>query len=85
MVVELSYVFFDYLVYIQYFYDYVLVNQCGIDVFGFNDIFFFDLVGICVECDVKGSVMGKLFGDIVVFNQFFVSISCNVDCEGGLW
>lgn len=83
-VAELSHALPDHPAYIQYLYDYALVNQRGIDVLGLNDTPPPDLAGIRVERDAKGSATGKLFGDIAAFNQLFASISSNADREGGL-
>lgn len=83
-VAELSHALPDHPAYIQYLYDYALVNQRGIDVLGLNDTPPPDLAGIGVERDAKGSATGKLFGDIAAFNQLFASISSNADREGGL-
>ncbi|ECE8654121.1 amidohydrolase [Salmonella enterica subsp. enterica] len=83
-VAELSHALPDHPAYIQYLYDYALVNQRGIDVLGLNDPPPPDLAGIRVERDAKGSATGKLFADIAAFNQLFASISSNADREGGL-
>lgn len=83
-VAELSHALPDHPAYIQYLYDYALVNQRGIDVLGLNDTPPPDLAGIRVERDAKGSATGKLFGDIAAFNQLFASISSNADRESGL-
>ncbi|MEA0983667.1 amidohydrolase family protein, partial [Salmonella enterica] len=83
-VAELGHALPDHPAYIQYPYDYALVNQRGIDVLGLNDTPPPDLAGIRVERDAKGSATGNLFGDIAAFNQLFASISSNSDREGGL-
>lgn len=83
-VAELNHALPEHPVYIQYLYDYALVNQRGIDVLGLNAAPPPDLAGIRVERDAKGSATGKLFGDIAAFNQLFASISSDADHEGGL-
>jgi predicted amidohydrolase YtcJ len=55
-------------VYVQYLYDYALVNEAGIDALGLNASQTPPVPGIVVERDANGQATGRLFGGIGPFN-----------------
>jgi predicted amidohydrolase YtcJ len=55
-------------VYVQYLYDYALVNEAGIDALGLNASQTPPVPGIIVERDANGQATGRLFGGIGPFN-----------------
>ena len=55
-------------VYVQYLYDYALVNEAGIEALGLNTSPTPPVPGIVVERDASGQATGRLFGGIGPFN-----------------
>ena len=55
-------------VYVQYLYDYALVNEAGIEALGLNASQTPPVPGIMVERDANGQATGRLFGGIGPFN-----------------
>lgn len=55
-------------VYVQYLYDYALVNEAGIEALGLNASQTPPVPGIVVERDANGQATGRLFGGIGPFN-----------------
>jgi predicted amidohydrolase YtcJ len=55
-------------VYVQYLYDYALVNEAGIEALGLNASQTPPVPGIVVERDAGGQATGRLFGGIGPFN-----------------
>jgi predicted amidohydrolase YtcJ len=55
-------------VYVQYLYDYALVNEAGIEALGLNSSTTPPVPGITVERDANGQATGRLLGGIGPFN-----------------
>jgi predicted amidohydrolase YtcJ len=74
-VAELANAVPDHPVYIQYLYDYALLNRKGIAVLRLDEPGVELVPGITVERDAKGRATGKLFGSIGPFNVLFSRIT----------
>jgi predicted amidohydrolase YtcJ len=61
-------------VYVQYLYDYALVNEAGIEALGLNTSTTPPVPGIVVERDANGQATGRLLGGIGPFNTLVASI-----------
>jgi predicted amidohydrolase YtcJ len=61
-------------VYVQYLYDYALVNEAGIEALGLNTSQAPPVPGIVVERDANGQATGRLLGGIGPFNTLVASI-----------
>lgn len=61
-------------VYVQYLYDYALVNEAGIEALGLNASQTPPVPGIVVERDANGRATGRLFGGIGPFNALVASL-----------
>lgn len=61
-------------VYVQYLYDYALVNDAGIEALGLNTSTTPPAPGIVVERDAAGQATGRLLGGIGSFNTLVASI-----------
>jgi predicted amidohydrolase YtcJ len=61
-------------VYVQYLYDYALVNEAGIEALGLNSSTTPPVPGIVVERDANGQATGRLLGGIGPFNTLVASI-----------
>ncbi len=61
-------------VYVQYLYDYALVNEAGIEALGLNTSPTPPAPGIVVERDANGQATGRLLGGIGPFNTLVASI-----------
>ena len=61
-------------VYVQYLYDYALVNEAGIEALGLNASQAPPVPGIVVERDANGQATGRLLGGIGPFNTLVASI-----------
>lgn len=61
-------------VYVQYLYDYALVNEAGIEALGLNTSTTPPAPGIVVERDESGQATGRLLGGIGAFNSLVASI-----------
>lgn len=61
-------------VYVQYLYDYALVNEAGIDALGLNASQTPPVPGIVVERDADGQATGRLFGGIGPFNMLISTL-----------
>ena len=70
--------------YVQYLYDYALLNTRGIEALRLDDAPPPEYPGINVERNSQGRATGKLFGGIGPFNALFARLSRNADHEGGL-
>lgn len=70
--------------YVQYLYDYALLNTRGIEALGLNDTPPRELPGITVERDAQNRATGVLHGGIGPFNALFARLSRNVDREASL-
>lgn len=71
-VAELTAALPDNPVYVQYLYDYALLNQRGVEALGLNAGKTFK--GITVERDKSGKATGKVTGDIAAFSALFNQI-----------
>lgn len=80
-VAELSAVLPDRPAYVQYLYDYAIVNEKGIEVLGLDEPSARPARGITVERNDDGRATGKLFGDIGSFNTLFAGISPSEDAQ----
>lgn len=60
--------------YVQYLYDYALVNDAGIDALGLNSSQTPPVPGIVVERDPNGQATGRLFGGIGPFNALLATL-----------
>ena len=74
-VAELSTAVPDHPVYVQYLYDYALVNDKGIEALRLNEAAPTLPQGIQVERDAHGKATGKLLGHIGSYNALFSSIA----------
>ncbi|WP_447919739.1 amidohydrolase [Achromobacter aegrifaciens] len=70
--------------YVQYLYDYALLNTRGIEALGLNDPQPPELHGITVERDAHGRATGRLLGGIGPFNALFARLSHTADRPAGL-
>ncbi|RSE77646.1 amidohydrolase [Achromobacter denitrificans] len=70
--------------YVQYLYDYALLNTRGIEVLGLDDARPAELPGITVERDAQGRATGRLHGGIGPFNALFARLSRDVDRQASL-
>ena len=70
--------------YVQYLYDYALLNTRGIEALRLDDAQPPEYPGINVERNAQGRATGKLFGGIGPFNALFARLSRTADHEGGL-
>jgi predicted amidohydrolase YtcJ len=61
-------------VYVQYLYDYALVNEAGIEALGLNASQTPPVPGIVVERDANGQATGRLFGGIGPFNALVATL-----------
>ena len=61
-------------VYVQYLYDYALVNEAGIEALGLNASQAPPVPGIVVERDANGQATGRLLGGIGPFNTLVARI-----------
>jgi predicted amidohydrolase YtcJ len=61
-------------VYVQYLYDYALVNEAGIERLGLNTSQTPPVPGIVVERDANGQATGRLFGGIGPFNVMVATL-----------
>jgi predicted amidohydrolase YtcJ len=61
-------------VYVQYLYDYALVNEAGIEALGLNNSQTPPAPGIVVERDANGQATGRLLGGIGPFNTLVASL-----------
>ena len=61
-------------VYVQYLYDYALVNEAGIEALGLNSSQTPPAPGIVIERDANGQATGRLLGGIGPFNTLVASI-----------
>ena len=61
-------------VYVQYLYDYALVNEAGIEALGLNSSQAPPVPGVTVERDANGQATGRLLGGIGPFNTLVASI-----------
>jgi predicted amidohydrolase YtcJ len=61
-------------VYVQYLYDYALVNEAGIEALGLNASQTPPVPGIVVERDANGQATGRLFGGIGPFNALAATL-----------
>ena len=61
-------------VYVQYLYDYALVNEAGIEALGLNSSQTPPAPGIVVERDANGQATGRLLGGIGPFNTLVASL-----------
>lgn len=61
-------------VYVQYLYDYALVNDAGIEALGLNDSEQPPATGIVVERDQNGDATGRLTGGIGPFNTLVATL-----------
>jgi predicted amidohydrolase YtcJ len=61
-------------VYVQYLYDYALVNQAGIEALGLNTSQTPPVPGIVVERDANGRATGRLLGGIGPFNALVATL-----------
>ena len=61
-------------VYVQYLYDYALVNEAGIEALGLNSSPTPQVPGITVERDANGQATGRLLGGIGPFNVLVSTI-----------
>jgi predicted amidohydrolase YtcJ len=61
-------------VYVQYLYDYALVNEAGIDALGLNSSQAPPVPGIVVERDANGQATGRLLGGIGPFNVLIATL-----------
>lgn len=61
--------------YVQYLYDYALVNAKGAEALGLNDPKPAIPEKINVERDADGKATGRLLGDVVSFNELFATIA----------
>ncbi len=61
-------------VYVQYLYDYALVNEAGIEALGLNTSSTPPAPGIVVERDANGQATGRLLGGIGPFNTLVAGI-----------
>jgi predicted amidohydrolase YtcJ len=61
-------------VYVQYLYDYALVNEAGIEALGLNTSQTPPVPGIVVERDPNGQATGRLFGGIGPFNALLATL-----------
>ena len=66
--------------YVQYLYDYALVNRKGLQALGL-DKEGASMPGIEIERDASGRPTGKLFGNIASFSALFTRISASSDDE----
>lgn len=60
--------------YVQYLYDYALVNEAGIEALGLNTSQTPPVPGIVVERDPDGQATGRLFGGIGPFNVLLATL-----------
>ena len=74
-VAELTEISPDKAAYVQYLYDYALVNAKGIEVLQLNEERPDVPQGIVIERDDEGRATGKLTGNIGAFNALFSAIS----------
>lgn len=70
--------------YVQYLYDYALLNTRGIEVLGLDDARPAELPGITVERDAQGRATGRLHGGIGPFNALFARLSRDTDRQASL-
>ncbi|MBB1593178.1 amidohydrolase [Achromobacter sp. UMC46] len=70
--------------YVQYLYDYALLNTRGIEALGLDLPRPPSLAGITVERDAQGRATGKLLGGVGPFNALFARLSHTADREAGL-
>lgn len=61
-------------VYVQYLYDYALLNEAGIEALGLNASTTPPVPGITVERDSGGQATGRLFGGIGPFNALLATL-----------
>jgi predicted amidohydrolase YtcJ len=66
--------------YVQYLYDYAIVNQKGLRALGFDEPGA-SMPGIRIEKDARGRPTGKLFGDIASFSALVARITASADDE----
>ncbi len=64
--------------YVQYLYDYAIVNQKGLRTLGFDEPEA-SMPGIRIEKDAQGRPTGKLFGDIASFSALVARITASAD------
>ena len=74
----------DHPTYVQYLYDYALLNTRGIEALRLDDAHPPEYPGIAVERNAQGQATGKLFGGIGPFNALFAQLSKTADREAGL-
>ncbi|MBD9428915.1 amidohydrolase [Achromobacter sp. ACM03] len=70
--------------YVQYLYDYALLNSRGIEALGLDGPQPPELHGITVERDAQGRATGRLLGGIGPFNALFARLSHTADRPAGL-
>lgn len=70
--------------YVQFLYDYALLNTRGIETLGLDDATPPELHGITVERDAQGRATGRLHGGIGPFNALFARLSHTADRHAGL-
>ena len=68
--------------YVQYLYDYALLNTRGIEALRLDAARPPEYPGINVERNAQGRATGKLFGGIGAFNALFARLSRTADHEG---
>jgi predicted amidohydrolase YtcJ len=66
--------------YVQYLYDYALINDKGMEILGFNKKGAF-FPGIEIEHDAQGQPTGKVLGNIGSFSGLFAKISASKEEE----
>jgi predicted amidohydrolase YtcJ len=66
--------------YVQYLYDYALINQTGLRALGFDEPGA-SMPGIRIEKDAQGRPTGKLFGDIASFSALVARITASAGAE----
>lgn len=66
--------------YVQYLYDYAIVNRKGLQALGFDQDGA-SMPGIVIERDAQGRPTGKLAGNIASFSALFARISASTDDE----
>jgi hypothetical protein len=66
--------------YVQYLYDYAIVNQKGLRALGFDQPGA-SMPGIRIEKDAQGRPTGKLFGNIASFSALVARITASADNE----
>ena len=66
--------------YVQYLYEYAILNQNGLRALGFDEPGA-SMPGIRIEKDAQGRSTGKLFGDIASFSALVARITASADDE----